>query len=187
MISPACPEPQDCGTAENRLQRRKNRQDATSRGDKESTRSGPLNRVRAVREQQGVTLRTISRRCGVPVRQLRLEEEPTHDLSITALLRWQAALEVPVSELLVEPEDALSLVIGQRAKLLRVMKTALSLRQVSRDERARRLSIMLCQQLQELMPELAEQSAWPSVGTRRSHEDVGRIAENPLRVDADLD
>jgi transcriptional regulator with XRE-family HTH domain len=131
-------------------------------------------------------LRTISRRSGVPVRQLREEEHPGSDLSITVLLRWQRALDVPLSELLSEPEDALSLVIGQRAKLLRVMKTALSMRESARDDRTRRLSIMLCNQLQEVMPELSEQSAWPTVGSRRSHEDVGKIAENPLQIDFEL-
>jgi transcriptional regulator with XRE-family HTH domain len=142
-----------------------------------------LNRLRVVREQQGITLRTISRRTGIPVRQLRCEEEPTNDLSLSILYRWQKALDVPLTELMIEPDGALSLLVGERAKMLRVMKTALSVCERARDEPTRRLGTMLCQQLRELMPELSEQTAWPTVGSRRSHDDMGRIAENPMRVD----
>lgn len=142
-----------------------------------------LHRLREVREQQGVTLRTVSRRTGISVRQLREEEDPRSNLSLAALLRWQQALETPLAELLVEPDAALSPVIGQRAKLVRVMKTALSIRERARDQPTRRLAEMLCQQLLEVMPELAEENAWPSSGTRRGSNELGRIAENPFRVD----
>lgn len=141
------------------------------------------NRLRIVREQQGLTLRTVSRRSGVPVKQLRQEEDPSNDHPISVLQRWQQALEVPLSELVSEPGNQLSDVVGQRAKLVRVMKTALSVCENARDTASRRLGQMLCEQLLELMPELAEQTAWPSVGSRRSHLDVGKIAENPLKVD----
>lgn len=142
-----------------------------------------LHRLQVVREQQGITLRTVSRRTGISVRQLRSEEDPANDLPLSVLYRWQKALEVPITELLEEPDGGLSLVVSERAKMLRVMKTALSVCETARDERTRRLGAMLCQQLRELMPELAEQTAWPTVGSRRSHDDVGRIAENPVRVD----
>lgn len=142
-----------------------------------------LHRLREVREQQGVTLRTVSRRTGISVRQLREEEDPRSNLSLAALFRWQHALETPLAELLVEPDAALSPVIGQRAKLVRVMKTALSIRERARDLPTRRLAKMLCEQLLEVMPELAEQNAWPSSGTRRGNNELGRIAENPLHVD----
>lgn len=141
------------------------------------------NRLRVVREQQGLTLRTVSRRTGVSVKQLRQEEDPANDLPISVLQRWQQAMEVPLAELISEPGNQLSDVVGQRAKLVRVMKTALSVCENARDTASRRLGQMLCEQLLELMPELAEQTAWPSVGTRRSQFEVGRIAENPLRVE----
>ncbi len=163
--------------------KRMTRQDAATTRATGQPLPRPLNRLRIVREQQGLTLRTISRRSGVPVRQLRGEEEPHADLPASALQRWQQALEVPMCELLVEPDDHLSVVVEQRAKLLRVMKTALSVRDTAKDEPTRRLGTMLCAQLQELMPELSEQTAWPTVGSRRSHDDIGKIAENPLSVD----
>lgn len=152
-------------------------------GGEEPPDDGCLNRLREVREQQGITLRTVSRRTGMTVRQLRQEEDPSSNLTLTALYRWQRALETPVAELLVEPDAALSPVVGQRAKLLRVMKTALSIREGSRDQPTRRLAAMLCQQLLEVMPELADQNAWPSTGSRRGPSEMGRIAENPFRID----
>lgn len=150
-----------------------------------SSGAKPLHRLRLVREQQGLTLRTISRRTGVSVRQLRAEEDPYSDLPVSVLHRWQEALEVPLSELLVEPGNSLSLVVGQRAMLLRVMKTALSLQESAREAKLKRLAEMLCKQLQELMPELSQQTAWPTVGSRRSQDELGKIAENPLRLDFD--
>lgn len=143
------------------------------------------NRLRLVREQQGLTLRTVSRRSGIPVRQLRQEENPKQDLPISVIHRWQQALEVPFVELIAEPGNQLSDVIGQRAKLVRVMKTALSVCENARDPASQRLGQMLCEQLLDIMPELAEQTAWPSVGSRRSQLDVGRIAERPFSVDPD--
>jgi len=152
-------------------------------GEKSAARS--WNRLRQVREQQGLTLRTVSRRTGISIRQLRLEEEPDADLSISVLERWRGALEVPLSELMVEPDEALSPIVSQRAKLLRVMKTALSLQEGARDPQQKRLAEMLCLQLQELMPELAQQTPWPTVGSRRSQDDLGRIAQQPVRIEFD--
>ena len=163
--------------------KRTTRQDAATDRKADETLPRVLNRLRMVREQQGLTLRTVSRRCGVSVRQLRTEEDPLADLPCSVLQRWQRALEVPLVELMVEPDDKLSLVVSQRAKLLRVMKTALSVKETARDEPTRRLAAMLCKQLQELMPELSEQTAWPSVGSRRGQEDIGRIGANPLSID----
>ena len=39
---------------------------------------------------------------------------------------------------------------------------------------------MLVGQLIDLMPELAEVSAWHSVGQRRTQDELGRIAEQSL-------
>jgi hypothetical protein len=48
----------------------------------------------------------------------------------------------------------------------------------------RRLSRLLVEQLVEIMPELKDVSAgWPAIGHRRSTDDLGRIAENPISDD----
>ena len=67
-----------------------------------------------------------------------------------------------------------------RAKLLRIMKTARSIRNQAHSEPQRRLARFLIGQLLEIMPELKDVSGWPVVGHRRTADEVGRIAENPV-------
>jgi hypothetical protein len=102
---------------------------------------------------------------------------------ISELYRWQAALDVPIEELLHDPQDTLSTRVLARARLLRVMKTAIAIRRQARSEAERRLARTLVEQLVEIMPELKEVSGWPAVGHRRTTNDLGRIAENPISDD----
>lgn len=145
--------------------------------------TGPFHRIREVREQQAVTIRTISRRTGLSMRQLREEEKPSSDLPVSVLMRWQAALEVPLAELLVEPDMRLSQSIAHRAKLVKLMKTTLSLCENVTDARTKRLSQMLHEQVLDLMPELSEVSSWPNIGSRRGSEEIGRIGQHPISLD----
>jgi hypothetical protein len=117
------------------------------------------------------------------VSEVRAQEEEHVDITISELYRWQAALEVPLEELLSDPQDALSGRVQTRARLLRVMKTAMAIRRQARSEEERRLARQLVEQLVEIMPELKEVSGWPVTGHRRSSEDLGRIAENPISDD----
>ena len=138
-----------------------------------------LHRVAKVREQQGVSHRTLARRLGIEPRQLREWESESHDLRASQLLAIQAALEVPLIELLEDPQS-LSRPVEERAKLVKVMKTAVALREVKASPRVERLATMLCDQLIELMPELAEISGWPQFGARRGESAVGRVLRNPI-------
>lgn len=149
----------------------------------QSQTAGPFHRIRAVREQQNVTIRTLSRRTGVPMRQLREEEKPSNDLPLSVIVRWQRALGVPLVDLLVEPDMRLSQSIAQRAKLVRIMKTILTLCEHESDERTTRLSTMLQEQMLDVMPELKEVTSWPSFGSRRPNDEVGRTAQNPVKLD----
>ncbi len=45
----------------------------------------PLHRIAEVREQQGLTLRTVSRRTGVDVRELKRQDGGQQDLSLSEL------------------------------------------------------------------------------------------------------
>ena len=56
--------------------------------------SRSLNRLREVREQQGVTLRTCARRMHLDMRTLRSQEEPDADLKLSDLRRWQTVLDL---------------------------------------------------------------------------------------------
>ena len=63
-----------------------------------------LHRIREVRLQQGVSLRSAARHMQSDVRTLRSQEQESTDLRLTDLRRWQKALEVPLSELLEETD-----------------------------------------------------------------------------------
>jgi transcriptional regulator with XRE-family HTH domain len=139
-------------------------------------------RIAEVREEQGISLRTVSRRTGVDVAVLRAQEDCNADIRLSDLYRWQSALEVPVSDLLLEGGSALSPPIRQRAQLVKIMKTALSILENAPAGRVARLSEMLREQLLELMPELEEVVAWPNQGSRRPSGGLSKIVENTISL-----
>jgi hypothetical protein len=134
-----------------------------------------------------MSLRTAARQLGTDIRTIRVQEQPTTDLRLSELYKWQRALDVPVAELLVETNEPLSRPVRERGALLKIMKTARSLLESARDEATRRMASNLVEQLLELMPELADVTAWHTVGQRRSLEELGRIAEHPIDNPALLD
>lgn len=146
-------------------------------------RARGLQKLSLARRRQGLSIRCVAQRLGRTVSEVRAQEEEHADLLVSELYRWQAALEVPVEELLEEPEDALSTMVSVRAQLLKVMKTAMAMRRQARSEAERRLSRQLTDQLLEIMPELKEVSGWPAVGHRRRADEMGRIGENPVSDD----
>jgi transcriptional regulator with XRE-family HTH domain len=136
-----------------------------------------MHRIAEVREQQGVSLRAVSRQMGTEIRRLRKEEDETSDLRLSDLYRWQEALDVPVSELLVEPGTSLSQPVMERARLLRLMKTAQSILENSRAPGIRRMAQVMVDQLVEMMPELEDVGGWHTVGQRRRLDEYGRVVE----------
>jgi hypothetical protein len=142
-----------------------------------------LHQLGAARRRQGISVRCIAHRLGRTVNEVRAQEDESADIMLSELYSWQQALDVPLEELLCEPKDCLSMRILTRARLLRIMKTALALRRQARSEAERRLARLLVDQLVEIMPELKEVAAWPTVGQRRSPDEYGRIAENPIPDD----
>ncbi len=139
-----------------------------------------LNRIAEVRKQQGVSLRTVSRRTGLDVKTLREQEKPGYNLSLRQLLAWQQALDVPIADLVESDSDPLSRPVKERAQLVRIMKTAASIRELKSATRIRRLSQMLCEQLEQLMPELRDIGAWPQYGSRRGNDILSKILEQPV-------
>ena len=142
-----------------------------------------LQKLNSARRRQGLSIRCVAQRLGRTVSEVRAQEDERADMLVSELYRWQAALEVPIEELLEEPEDALSTMVSMRAQLLKVMKTAMAMRRQARSEGERRLARLLTEQLLEIMPELKEVSGWPAVGHRRRADEVGRIGENPISED----
>jgi hypothetical protein len=139
-----------------------------------------LHRIADVRRRQGVSVRSAARRMQTSIDQVRRQEDPTCDMLVSELLRWQQALEVPVTDLLVESEAPLSEPVLTRARLLRIMKTVKAIEETATSSSIQRFATMLEQQLIELMPELKDVSAWHSIGQRRSPDELGRTAERVL-------
>jgi len=114
---------------------------------------------------------------------VRVQEEGTADLHISDLLRWQQVLGVPLQDLLVETNPSLSQPVMERARLVRLMKTAAAIRENVKSVGTQRMATMLIRQLIEIMPELEEVSSWHSVGQRRSLEEYGRVVERCVSDD----
>lgn len=143
----------------------------------------PLHRIAEVREQQGISLRSASRQIGKDVRELRHQEDECTDLKLSELYAWQEVLGVPAADLLKEPNPSLSRPVMERAQLVKVMKTVKAIIETSRTPATLRLAQTLCEQLIEIMPELAEVGAWHSVGQRRSLNEFGKAAERMFSED----
>lgn len=137
-----------------------------------------LHRLAEVRLRQGVSRRTMARRMKVDVRTVREEEDPTRDLPLSALYRWQKALQVPLIELFSDIEEPLSAPVLKRAQLLRMMKTIRAIQFRAKQPVIRQLAELLAEQLLEVMPELRGVSPWP-IGRRRR---ASQVAATSARV-----
>ena len=156
-------------------------------GRDRSRRTGPspqrLHRIATVRQQQGVSHRCAARRLGKDIGEIKAQEEEKSDLKLSDLYAWQSVLDVPLEELLVDPGSPLSSPVMERARLVRLMKTAAAIHEDAKNPAIQRLAERMVDQLIEIMPELAEVGAWHSVGQRRSMDDYGRVVERRLSED----
>ena len=152
--------------------------DSAVREERDSDRNNPAyHRIADVRRQQGVTLRNVARRLGVPLPVVRRQEQSDCDMRLSELLRWQEVLEVPVAELLVEGYGQLSGPVLARSRMVKLMKTAAAIRERSRDPSITQMVAMLVEQILEIMPELADVTPWHTVGQRRTRDELGRTAQ----------
>jgi hypothetical protein len=143
----------------------------------------PLHRIAQVMQQEGVGLRTAARRMNVSPPQARAESDATCDLTLSDLYRWQTALNVPVADLLIEPEVALSPAVAWRSQLVKAMRTVRSIQLLVDDEAVQTLTIQLIKQLTDMMPELTDVAPWPLKGRPRTTDELGAIAEKQLPDD----
>lgn len=146
-----------------------------------------LHQIAAVRRREGLSRRAVARRLGTDVKRVRSEEEQTVDLPLSRLYQWQAALGVPVAELLVDGDGSLSPPVLKRAQVLRLMKTAAAIRERADSAPIQRMAQMLIEQILEIMPELKDVSPWNAVGQRRTLDDLGQAAYRRLSLDALFD
>ncbi len=131
-----------------------------------------LHRIAEVMQEQGVSSRAMAARLQASPAEVERQLSPSCDLLLSELHEWQAALEVPVVDLLAEPGPELSSDVRRRALLVKVMKTVRSLQRLDNVASVELLVQRLEDQLLELMPELENVDSWPIVGQRRSTEDV---------------
>ena len=152
----------------------------TLNGGPERESTPTRHRIAEARQRQGVSIRSAARRMRVPMEQVRSEERPDSDLRLSDLIRWQKALDVPLADLLVDNDAPVSSPVLTRAKWLKLMKTVKALIETSPSPAVTRMVKMLESQVLEIMPELKDVGAWHSVGQRRTQDEVGRIAEQPV-------
>lgn len=136
----------------------------------------PLHRIGEVRREQGVSTRRAAQLLGKTGEQVRIEEDPTSDLTLSQVYEWQRLLEVPVADLLVEPHAPLSAPVLRRAQMLRLMKTVQAILEKTNQPPVRRLAQTMINQLVEIMPELEGVSPWHAFDPRTQNPN-GRILE----------
>jgi transcriptional regulator with XRE-family HTH domain len=137
------------------------------------TGGSPLNRLREVRCQEELSRRTVARHLGMTETEVGRLEGETTDLPLSILRKWAEALDVPVAELIEEPNESLSLPVLKRARLLRIMKAARAILERASDSRTKRWSQMIVDELVEIMPELREVKPWKATPPRRRRDDYG--------------
>jgi hypothetical protein len=120
---------------------------------------------------------------GIHARVLSAQEQEHCDLTLSELYNWQQALDVPLADLLVDPGTPLSRPVLERARMVRLMKTAHALLKRSHAAGSRRLAQTLVEQLIEIMPELKDVHPWHTVGQRRTLEEFGRVLEQRVPDD----
>lgn len=143
----------------------------------------PLHRLGIVRRLQGLSRRSLARRLNVDVAAIAEQEEEMADLPLSTLYEWQQALGVPVEELLIDEGASLSPPVLQRARMVRLMKTVLLIRERSNQAGIRNTAQTLADQLIAMMPELKSVTAWNAVGQRRRLNEYGRAADRRFLFD----
>lgn len=145
-----------------------------------ATRPRPteLHRIAEVRREQGVSIRRAAQSMNRTSEEVRAMERPTSDLTLSQLYEWQRVLDVPVADLLIEPDESLSPLVLQRARMVRLMKTAQAILERSNQPAVRRLAETMAHQLKEIMPELEGVTPWHSIERRRTCNQNARILES---------
>ena len=147
----------------------------------------PLHRLGEARRQENVSRRNVARQLGITMEEARRQECQTTDLPLSVLRKWANVLRLPVAELIEEPADLLSTSLSNRARLVRVMKTAMAVLEQTDNLQTNRLAQTMVDQLTEIMPELRGVGAWNAVGKHRRRDELGITAERSLSDEVFMD
>ena len=140
-------------------------------------RALPLHRLGEARRQENISRANVARHLGITLQDVARQECETTDLPLSVLHKWAKVLGLPVAELVKEPDVSLSTPLLNRARLIRVMKTAMALLQRSRNLQTKRFAQTMVDQLIEIMPDLRGVGAWHVEGRRRRLDELGVAAE----------
>ncbi|GHT27652.1 hypothetical protein FACS18942_07240 [Planctomycetales bacterium] len=140
----------------------------------ESLSQKKFHRLAEIRDRQMISLSAVAEHLAVSVAEVRRQENPETDLHLSQLYLWRDILETSVGELIIEPEDIPSNPIRTRCQLVKVMKTARSIFEGTKEKGTEILANQLIEELTELMPELADVAAWPTVGQSREPKSPGQ-------------
>ncbi len=114
-----------------------------------------MHRLAEVRRAKGMPRRVLAQRLGITMQELRINEESA-DVPISTLCQWAAVLNVPITELVVEPDESLTPTRLPRLQATRLMKMAAKLRDRSRRRSIQRLAQTFVEQLAEILPDLEQ-------------------------------
>jgi transcriptional regulator with XRE-family HTH domain len=115
-----------------------------------------LHRLGRVRQQRKLSREDVARALRVPVSEVERQEQETSDVSLSELYQWQRLLQVPLSELLVESRNPLSLPPVRQAQMSSLAGTAVKILDESKQTPIRRMAQTLINQIVELMPEVEQ-------------------------------
>ncbi len=136
-----------------------------------TSRRVALHRLTAVRREKGMSRRELAERLGISVGELRVRET-SPDLPISMLCQWASVLGVPVTELVVEPDDCLPPTRLAQSQATRLMTVAAKLRDRSRRRAIQRLAQTFVEQLAEILPALQQLG-------QKNHRRPARIHRRP--------
>ena len=140
-----------------------------------------IHRIREVRQKQGVQLRMVERHLGLTRSDAREIEHPEHDLRVSELVKFAVLLNVPVGELLIDAEC--DEIIKMRGLVLRLCRIANTLLERAPNQDVRILAESIRNQIIEVMPQVDDQHGLLSVGSLRTGDEMGRIAEHPIHLE----
>jgi len=112
-----------------------------------------LHRLGDVRRKLGVSWFELARRMGVTAEEIRRQEE-ADDVSISTLKSWSAALNVQITDLILEPDEWLNEAHLEKPQAERLLRLAFKLRDRSRRRSIQRLAQTFVDQLTEMHPGL---------------------------------
>jgi transcriptional regulator with XRE-family HTH domain len=138
-----------------------------------------LHRLASARKSRNLTRRAIARKLGTSVEDVRIQEEST-DLPISTLNKWAAALDLPVTELVVEPDEWQHRTHLPKSRAARLMRMAAKLRDRSRRRSIQRLAQTFVDQLTEILPALEQVGERSYRHAREGHRSPRTTVVRPL-------